>query len=68
MASFELSPAYGRDYKSKKEVIEAWHAGKDFLGDHQLGFKPVNKEGVPRPSTVLLRYMKKTQVASLQIE
>jgi hypothetical protein len=24
-------PAYGRDYRSKKEVEEAWNAGKDFL-------------------------------------
>jgi hypothetical protein len=25
-----LVPAYGRDYKSKKEVITDWNAGKDF--------------------------------------
>jgi hypothetical protein len=68
MASFELSPAYGRDYKSKKEVIEAWNAGKDFLGDYQLGFKPVNKEGIPRPSNVLLRYKKMRQVAVVALK
>ena len=63
MASFELSPAYGRDYKNKKEVIQAWQDGKDFLGDYQLGFKPVNIEDIPRPANILLRYKKLRQVA-----
>ena len=26
-----LTPAYGRDYKSKKEVLEDFDGGKDFL-------------------------------------
>ena len=26
-----LTPAYGRDYKSKKEVIAAWDSNQDFL-------------------------------------
>lgn len=25
-----LCPAYGRDYKSKAEAVEAWNAGNDF--------------------------------------
>jgi len=25
-----LTPAYGRDYKTKKEVLEAWNTDKDF--------------------------------------
>lgn len=28
--SLTLTPRYGRDYKSKAEVIEAWKDGKDF--------------------------------------
>jgi hypothetical protein len=33
MAKFyELTPAYGRDYKTKAEVIKAWEDGKDFEG------------------------------------
>lgn len=28
---YNLIPAYGRDYKSKKAVLEDWTAGKDFL-------------------------------------
>ncbi len=26
-----LTPAYGRDYKSKAEVLKAWDEGKDFV-------------------------------------
>jgi len=26
-----LTPAYGRDYKSKTAVLEDWNAGKDFI-------------------------------------
>ena len=28
---FHLTPAYGRDYRSKDEVAAAWHQGKDFV-------------------------------------
>jgi hypothetical protein len=27
----ELTPGYGRDYKSKKEILADWLAGKDFV-------------------------------------
>ena len=30
MESVTVTPAYGRDYKSKKAVLEDWDAGKDF--------------------------------------
>ncbi len=36
MAHITAVPAYGRDYKSKKAVLEDWEAGKDFL-DVQTG-------------------------------
>lgn len=26
-----ISPAYGRDYKSAREALKAWEAGKDFI-------------------------------------
>ncbi len=26
-----LTPAYGRDYKSAKDVLNDWEAGKDFV-------------------------------------
>ena len=49
---YELQPAYGQDYKTKAEVTQAWKDGKDFLGDCQLGFKPVNIRDIPKPCTV----------------
>lgn len=68
MSSYELTPAYGRDYKSKKEVIEAWNAGKDFIGDHQLGFKPVNRDDLPKPANIMLRYKRNTLVTVLNVK
>ena len=65
---YELVPAYGRDYKSKAEVIAAWNAGKDFEGDYQLGFKPVNREDIPKPCTVNLRYKRNTQIAVVKVK
>lgn len=45
----ELVPAYGRDYKSRVDVLAAYHAGKDFIiasvGNRWCG-KPVNKEQI----------------------
>ena len=31
MGDIHALPAYGRDYKSKAEVIKAWQDGKDFI-------------------------------------
>jgi hypothetical protein len=64
---FELEPAYGRDYKTKKEVTDAFLAGKDFSGDYQLGFKPVNIQDIPKPCTVQLRYARKEKFAVLKV-
>lgn len=63
---YELTPAYGRDYMTKAEVIAAWKADKDFEGDYQLGLKPVNRQDIPKPCTVMLRYKHNTMVASVK--
>lgn len=65
---YELQPAYGRGYKSAKEVKQAWEENKDFMGDYQLSFKLVNKQSIPKPCTVLLRYKRLTQVASINVK
>jgi len=65
---YELTPAYGRDYKSANEAKAAFEAGKDFIGDYQLGFKPINKPQVPIGSTVLLRYRRNTQATSVKVK
>ena len=64
---FELEPAYGRDYKTAQEARAAWEAGKDFLGDVQLGFKPVNIQDIPKPSTVLLRYSGNRKLVTVSV-
>lgn len=64
---FELTPAYGRDYKTKAQAIADFNANKDWIGDYQLGFRLVNKEQIPPGSTVLLRYAKETKVVSLKV-
>lgn len=51
-----LTPAYGRDYKNKRDVIKDFEAGKDFvlnhLGSQQYCSKPDFVPGTP----VQLRY------------
>ena len=67
MAYYELQPAYGRDYKTKAQVIADWNADKDFEGDYQLGFKPVNRQDLAEGDTVLLRYKRNTMVTSVKV-
>lgn len=59
----ELEPAYGRDYKSKAEVEKAFRDGKDFIGDYQLGFKPVGIQDFEPGTRQLLRYKGNRSVA-----
>lgn len=62
-------PAYGRDYKSRKEVKEAWESGKDFLiqdiSSPDDG-RYVNIEDVPDGTSLQIRYKKLTQVLILK--
>jgi hypothetical protein len=67
MLYFELSPAYGRDYKTKAEVINAFVCDCDFQGDYQLGFQTCNRADLlakhPKGFTVNLRYKANRSVA-----
>lgn len=57
-----LSPAYGRDYKSKKAVLADWDANKDFIienWNHPYCGKPANKEQID--DAVQFRYKGMTQ-------
>lgn len=66
-----LVPAYGRDYKSKAAVIEAFNKGKDFticnIHDPYDG-KPINKEQIPIGDLVNIRYSKLQRVAVFTVE
>jgi hypothetical protein len=55
-------PAYGRDYKSKKAVMEDWNAGKDFLIQDMRESGYVNKDDKPAGVTLNIRYKNLTQV------
>lgn len=65
---YELSPAYGRDYSTAKAVEAAWQSGKDFIGDYQLGFKPINRQDIPKPCRVMLRYKRLTRTVVLEVK
>lgn len=67
-----LVPRYGRDYKSKKEVLAAFDANKDFtVADISSPWddKAVNKEDLKREGIrkVMIRYRKLTQIAVVKI-
>lgn len=62
----ECTPAYGRDYKTAKDVKTAWADGKDWIveawGDPNDG-RPINKANADAAHvTVMLRYKRNTQV------
>lgn len=65
---YHLQPAYGNDYKSAAAVKRAWQEGKDFIGDCQLGFQYVNREDIPKPCTVMLRYRHNTMVTPMEVK
>lgn len=60
-------PAYGRDYKTKKEVLAAWEAGKDFIVQDMFSSGYINKEDADRQGiTVNIRYKRLTQVCVIK--
>ena len=66
-----LTPAYGRDYTSKKSVLADFLAGKDFIlndvGSRWDG-EPINKEQIEEEgkTTVRVRYKRLTRVGVLE--
>jgi hypothetical protein len=66
-------PAYGKDYKSKKEVLADWNAGKDFqicdVSCRNDGAY-VNKADAESSSSlweVHVRYAKLSKIAAIRI-
>jgi hypothetical protein len=63
-----LTPAYGRDYKSKKAVLTDWNAGKDFIIQDILSpwcGKPANKEDLTGTKNIVIRYDKNRKVMAI---
>ncbi len=64
-----LTPAYGRDYKTKKEALADFDAGKDFVynsydGQTYCGKQELITNGV---KTVELRFKNNTQVTVIKL-
>ena len=68
-----LTPAYGRDYKSKKAVLQDWNDGKDFIIADMFNpydGKPINKRDAEREGIeqqVMIRYKNLTQIAAIKL-
>lgn len=65
-----IVPAYGRDYKSKKEVMADWDANKDFLVQDMFKSGYINKEQALKElkgQNLQVRYKKLTQVFMLKV-
>ena len=64
-----LIPAYGRDYKSKKEVMADWNAGKDFViaSYGPSSGRYINKEDAPPGATLNIRYKRLTQICVVKV-
>jgi len=70
MSIVTVSPAYGRDYKSQKEVKEAWESGKDFVVQSMFNGGYINKQGALEQgvSTVNIRYKKMSNVVVVKVK
>ena len=66
-----LIPAYGREYKSKKEVLADWDAGKDFIVADMFSRwdgKPANRDSFKGElATVQIRYARLTKVCVAKV-
>lgn len=73
MAHITVTPAYGRDYKSKKAAVEDFDADKDFIVadvTSKWDGKLVNKSQLVEEkqySEVNIRYKKLTMVAVVKL-
>ena len=69
MSYLTLVPAYGRDYKSQKEVREAFKGGSDFqiagYGPHDGQY--VSFSELSKGDTAMIRYAKLTKVVSIRV-
>ena len=69
-----LTPAYGRDYKSAKAVLQDWNDGKDFIvADMFSPFdgKSINKQDAEREEWkgfgVMIRYKNLTRITAIKL-
>ena len=64
-----LIPAYGRDYKAKKDVLTDLNAKKDFLAaDYTTPWKAWNIEQASEGEQLFVRYAKKRRQTTIAIK
>ena len=64
-----LTPAYGRDYKSKKALLADWNTGKDFIiNDVQSPWdnKPANKQDF-KGCSLKFRYGNLRKICTIEV-
>ena len=59
-------PAYGRDYKSQKEVRADWDKGMDFLIQDIMEHGYINKDDKPDTVVLNIRYKNQTLVCVIK--
>lgn len=70
MSHLTLSPAYGRDYKSAKEVKADWESGKDFDVQSMFASGYINKadalaQGI---KSVNIRYKRMANICVIKVK
>ena len=67
MNSVTLIPAYGRDYKSFKELMKDWEDGKDFqaVGLFSRGYCSI--KDFPKGTMIVFRYKKQMQAKTITV-
>ena len=69
MKTITAIPAYGRDYESKKAVLEDWNAGKDFMMQSIYGCGYFNKNSnISEFTAIQFRYRKLQSTFILTLE
>jgi hypothetical protein len=58
-------PAYGRDYKTKTEVLAAWNSGCDFQIQSYNSSAYVNKDSDLEGVSLTIRYSKLSKIVQI---
>lgn len=66
MRTFEMFPAYGRDYRSSNDVKDAFLHGSDFK-EMSIKFEVLNLAELPKPCLVHLHFNHNSEVAEVTI-
>lgn len=71
MSHITVTPAYGRDYKNRKDAVKDWKDGKDFVFQDvssQYYGKYCSIRDFPAGTSVNIRYNQLRQVAVVKVK